>query len=422
MGLIGGEQGLQSKTFLSEGAKDTARKQVVETAKDVIQNLGDELSDAREVRNFIVDNSISKFKIDDILEKLRTDLSGITDVDADPILQTLNSKIKATMKVGKTGAPKILDAQGIPIKISPEINPRQAYDIVASIRQETGKKDIDKRIRDVLKNTIDELKDRTNSSISEQEVQNLLISNEDMLAKYSRLKSDTTDDILDASGNVVKQGLKTLPTLKMLDTKQNKILSSAEAMGINPSEVNLEDVLSDRKKLSQLLFSLTKGDTQSGVLGEANFEAAMGRLAEGSPSLAQSIKKTIDPVIKINEYLRFTGNQVGGGARTSDTSGGLIGGIVGDIGKYGVQGTNLAAYLASRQPVKTALRPTVAVLNKFKTNIDQQIVANPNSRTLQLFSGMVKNALDQKDESRRAAILNTLMQYKTFREMFKEEE
>jgi hypothetical protein len=34
---------------------------------------------------------------------------------------------------------------------------------------------------------------------------------------------------------------------------------------------------------------------------------------------------------------------------------------------------------------------------------------------------MVDSALEQKDDSRRAAMLNTLMQYKSFREMFKDE-
>ena len=419
--VFGGKKGLQGETFISERSKDTARKQVVETAKEVINTLDDELSDAREVRNFIINNSSSRFKVDDILENLRTELSKITDVDADPILQTLNFKIKATMKTPKNGVPQLLNAQGIPIRSSQEISPRQAYDIVTSIRQETGKKDIDGRIRDALKTAINEIKDRTNSSIDEQEIQNILTSNDNILNSYNRLKSDTIDDLVDASGNVIQQGTKNLPTLKMLDTKQAKILSSAEAMGVNPSEVNLEDILADQKKLSQLFFSLTKGDTQTGVLGEANFEAAMERLAEGSPKLAQLIKEKIDPVIKVNEYLRFTGN-MGAGPRTSDTSGGIIGKTIGEIGKYGAQGTNIATYLASRQPVKTLLRPTVATLNKFKTSLDQQVMANPNSKTLQMFSGMVKNALDQKDESRRAAILNTLMQYKSFRELFKEGE
>jgi len=35
---------------------------------------------------------------------------------------------------------------------------------------------------------------------------------------------------------------------------------------------------------------------------------------------------------------------------------------------------------------------------------------------------MLQNAVDVKDEGRRAAILNTLNQYKSFREMFRDQE
>jgi hypothetical protein len=321
------------------------------------------------------------------------------------------------MKTPKKGVPQLLNAQGIPIKQSADVNPRQAYNIVKSIRNELNDEKLPEPLRKPLSDAVKELKERINGSVSEEEIQNLLSKNESLLSKYNILRSDATDDVVSTSGEAIS-GTRNLPTLQMLDSKMNKILSSAETMGINPSKTGLADKFSDERKLSQLFFSLSK-DTQSGILGEANFDAAMKELGKASPNLAQKIKASVDPVVKVNEYLRYTEGQAGAGPRTTDR--GLIGGVISDIGKYGVEGANLAAYLVSRQPIQTTLRPTVATLNTFKTKLDQKLIANPDNKPVQMFAGMVKNALDQQDESRRAAMLNTLMQYKSFRDMFKDE-
>jgi hypothetical protein len=415
--VFGAGKGLKGETFISEGAKDKAKKQVVDTARDVIDSMDSELSDAKDVRNFIVDNSISKFGVSDILDTLKSKVSEVTDVEASPILQRLNSDIKVIMKTPKKGVPQLLNAQGIPIKQSADVNPRQAYNIVKSIRNELNDEKLPEPLRKPLSDAVKELKERINGSVSEEEIQNLLSKNESLLSKYNILRSDATDDVVSTSGEAIS-GTRNLPTLQMLDSKMNKILSSAETMGINPSKTGLADKFSDERKLSQLFFSLSK-DTQSGILGEANFDAAMKELGKASPNLAQKIKASVDPVVKVNEYLRYTEGQAGAGPRTTDR--GLIGGVISDIGKYGVEGANLAAYLVSRQPIQTTLRPTVATLNTFKTKLDQKLIANPDNKPVQMFAGMVKNALDQQDESRRAAMLNTLMQYKSFRDMFKDE-
>lgn len=417
MASFAAKEGAEGRTYVSEGAKDTAKKEIVDTAKKVIDDMDNELSSAKEVRNFIVDNSISKFSVNDILDGLKSKVSEVTDVEASPILQRLNSDIKTIMKVPKKGLPQLLDAQGMPIQPKAEISPRQAYLIVKSIRNELNDEKLPETLRTPLKEAVKEIKDRINGSVNEQEIQNLLSGNDKMLGKYNSLRADSSDDLVSATGEVIK-GTKNLPTLQMLDTKMNKILSSAETMGINPSKTDLADKFSDERKLSQLFFSLAK-DTQSGILGEANFQTAMNTLETAAPNLAKKIKTSVDPVVKVNEYLRYTEGQAGAGPRTTDR--GLIGGVVSDIGKYGVEGANIAAYLKSKQPVQTILRPTVTTLNTFKSKLDQKLIANPDNKPVQMFAGMVKNALDQKDESRRAAMLNTLMQYKAFRDMFKDE-
>jgi hypothetical protein len=72
-------------------------------------------------------------------------------------------------------------------------------------------------------------------------------------------------------------------------------------------------------------------------------------------------------------------------------------------------------------PVAKTLKPVVSTLQGIKSKIDLKVAEQPQNKMYPMFSDMINNALEQKDESRRAAMLNTLMQYKSFREMFKDE-
>lgn len=430
----GAKLGEQGKTFISEGAKKEAKTSVIKAAENVVNNLDEEIKKAKDVRNFIVDNSSQKLIIDDILTNLRDDLSKVYEVDAEPTLQSLSRRIKTIMK-SATPADKtkqLVDVSGKPItsQMYNEINPRQAYSIVKEIRHELSKEDLPESLRNPFKNAVSELKDRINGSIDEKEVQNILNKNSKIKTDYESLLADTTEDIKDEAGQVISSGTRNLPTLRMLDDKMSKILTASEVMGINPTKTGLAEKISDEQKLSRLFFNLTE-ETKSGMLGEDKFQKAMDVIGQSSPSVVQKIKSTIEPVKETAEFLRYTEGQGGISPRTSDR--GFIGNLLGDVGRYGAEAVNIATATkaAARAgkagpipgiPTTTMIRPTVSGLSSAKTIIDSKIAAEPNNKVYPIFSQLLDNALQQKDDSRRAAILNTLMQYKTFREMVKDDE
>jgi hypothetical protein len=60
-------------------------------------------------------------------------------------------------------------------------------------------------------------------------------------------------------------------------------------------------------------------------------------------------------------------------------------------------------------------------LEKSKKKVSNALVVDPTNTLLKRLEAGLDNAISQKDESRRAAILNTLMQYESVRKLLKEE-
>jgi CRISPR/Cas system CMR-associated protein Cmr5 small subunit len=89
-------------------------------------------------------------------------------------------------------------------------------------------------------------------------------------------------------------------------------------------------------------------------------------------------------------------------------------------------GTGLAANLLGQvgksKTAQTMLRPTIAFLQNKKRAIDDALVVDPDNKILQRVSNGLSDAIASKDETRRAAALNTLMQYESIRKLFKDEE
>ena len=55
------------------------------------------------------------------------------------------------------------------------------------------------------------------------------------------------------------------------------------------------------------------------------------------------------------------------------------------------------------------------------SKVDDMLVVDPDNGMYKRVSQGLEDALNQKDEARRAAIMNTLMQYESFRKMLKED-
>ena len=91
--------------------------------------------------------------------------------------------------------------------------------------------------------------------------------------------------------------------------------------------------------------------------------------------------------------------------------------ITGPVTQVVGQAANIAA-----QPAFSLPRLGVTGLTYMKRKVDDRLTKFPNSITYKTFSESLQRAIDAKDEGRRASIINILMQYKTFREMFKKED
>jgi hypothetical protein len=147
----------------------------------------------------------------------------------------------------------------------------------------------------------------------------------------------------------------------------------------------------------------------------------MNNIRQVSPEMADKIEKKITPILENIKYQRYI---MGEGFERGSKDSGIIRGVVGDVGKLAAEGANLAAQTlkagaegkAGPLPLtSTILRPTTSVFQSAKTVVDDVLQARPESKVWQTISDTLEKALNEKDENRRAALLNTLMQYESFR-------
>ena len=206
-------------------------------------------------------------------------------------------------------------------------------------------------------------------------------------------------------------------------------LNASEKLGdINISGKTEAEKLKDVEKVFRNILQQPK-DTIGGFLNTRRYDAAMKDLTKADKGLADQIDAVVKPIVKELEVKRVV---FGEGFEKGYKEGGFIKKTLGDIGNLAIEGANLtaAAAKAAREgktgpvpflPTSTLMKPTVSVLSTTKNIIDKELSRNPKNKTMAMFSGMLKNAIEQQDEGRRAAMLNTLMQYPTFRNLIKTE-
>ena len=212
--------------------------------------------------------------------------------------------------------------------------------------------------------------------------------------------------------------------LAKLDSGMHGILNASEILGDVTGSKTDSDKLNDVFKLFRNIYSQTK-DNQSGQIGQERYSQALDNLRKAYPELAARVEKTVEKPVHLFEMKKFSEGASLGDSGMKES--GIVKQALSIPGSIIAGGANLlgqmkgAANTGSKGPIPMAsstMRPTTSTLNSIRSGVDGLIKKYPQSSMLNFIATHIDSALAENDEGRRAAILNTLMQYKTFRDMF----
>jgi hypothetical protein len=236
-----------------------------------------------------------------------------------------------------------------------------------------------------------------------------------------------TDKELEAWQEAMNAGIGDSPITK-LDSSLHSLLNAQELLGIQGTTKSVPGKSAARMKVFSNLRSQT-ADTGSGEKAYKLYSEALEEMRKSYAPLAQEVEQiTKKPVEKLEVKKFLEGAKLGDSAKET----GLIKSVVGAAGQIAATGANVAGQVkgaASRGasgpipllPTSLGTRPIVRTLTVAKQSIDDVARANPNSPVWKYMGDQIDQALATKDEVRRAAILNSLMQYESFRKMIGED-
>jgi hypothetical protein len=238
-------------------------------------------------------------------------------------------------------------------------------------------------------------------------------------------KADAEDlDLLTKEAASMNAAKSAASPLTKLDSGMHGILNASEILGDVTGSKTDSDKLGDVFKMFRNIYSQTK-DNQSGQIAQEKYAQALTNLRKAYPELATKIEQTIEKPMNLYEIKKFSEGASLGESGTKES--GIIKQAMAIPGSIIAGGANLlgqvkgAANAGKSGPIPLAsstMRPAVSTLSSIKEGVEGLKKTHPNSPMLGFISESIDRALAEKDEGRRAAILNTLMQYKTFRDMF----
>lgn len=204
--------------------------------------------------------------------------------------------------------------------------------------------------------------------------------------------------------------------LGRLDTIMHNILNASESLG----GITRVDGPGLKRKFRMFdILRQTTAETGTGQKAAMKYEEAIKDLERANPQLAEQFKKISEPAINLIESKKFLeGTKLGEGPKDVSALNQLVTAPAVAVGL----GLNVLGQVKTSKTAQTMLRPTVAYLQNKKRVIDDALVVDPDNKILQRVSNGLSDAIASKDETRRAAILNTLMQYESIRKLFKDEE
>jgi hypothetical protein len=238
-------------------------------------------------------------------------------------------------------------------------------------------------------------------------------------------KADAEDlDLLMKEGASMDAAKSASSPLTKLDSGMHGILNASEILGDVTGSKTDSDKLSDVFKMFRNIYSQTK-DNQSGQIAQERYVQALENLRKAYPELASRVEKTIEKPMGLYEIKKFSEGASLGESGTKESGlikqamtipGSIIAGGANLLGQ--VKGAAIAGRSGPIPMASSTMRPTTSTLNSIRSGVDGLITKHPESSMLKFIATHIDSALAENDEGRRAAILNTLMQYKTFRDMF----
>lgn len=453
----GGQRGVGT---IASGEKDKVLQSAMDLAENEIKpELKTALSEANALKQTILTGIPIPMDLSETFNTLNKQLKGVGSKAEKAlrkdIIEAYNTKINA---LNSSGSPMtIADANEIASNIT---------DLLSS----TKHIDVQGKAKGLVWDAANSIKSKVRGSVKPEEALRVLsddpvalknyskyvsnLSNEEMLdlfmkgseapfnAKEALKKAKDVRDIFkvvtQAFGQedpdlvadlikdpAVKQAIIQSNPIEKLDNVMSKILSSSEVLGgvVNAPKFKQAENIDEVVKIFKNILSQAK-DTDEAFLNKKRFDAVMKNLEEVVPDVASRIKKKLQPVLEDYQVKTFS---EGGGLEQGVKQPGAIKGILGNLAQYGVTGINLASQTAKAVgegkagpiplPITTLVRPATSVFQTAKDVADDVLRSKPESTVWKTMSEMLGRALQEKDEGRRAAILNTLMQYESFRKI-----
>jgi hypothetical protein len=457
--------GKEGRGFVAQ--KDTARLLDVpyEIAKNTRTSMVNTLDDLRRVKDFIIDNTDGEINLKDPLNGLKKSLmqEGYPVDKAKDIINVVSGILNKTKNEAGENIVSLAEVNKVAKRLD-ELrfsDPNLPVDIQDSLKQ----------TKDLLANMID-------TSIDDAQALRVVANDPKMLNIYRKFVAETPQDELQnmlkkkmavflgegvsekdvnklvasvnkgvqnlKSKNIdvqnpeklqlalikaekeAKQNLDTIiqssSPMSILNSKSNKIMTASEILGNIHQGRRPEDTLKDIETLYRTLLNQPK-DTVAGKIAREKYVQAMQNLEQALPEVKAQLEKDLKPILGDIEVFRYMqGGTIEPNLREKGISRKLtdlpveIPNVIAQIGaaaKKGVKGP--IPYL----PTTTLVSPDTSVLRTIKDTMDNDPVVG-NSPVMKYMSNYLSQAIEQKDEMRRMAILNTLMSYAPFRKYMEE--
>lgn len=453
----GGQRGVGT---IASGEKEKVLQSAMDLAENEIKpELQTAVNEARTLKQNILSGMPVSIDLTDSFKTLNTQLKGVGSTAEKAlrkdIMNTYNTKIQA---LNSTGSPMtIADASEIASSIT-------------DLLSDATHADVKGKAKELVWNLANSIKSKVRGSVKPEEALRVLSDDPVALKNYSKYVSNLTSgemldlfmkgseapfnakealkkakDIKDIfkvltqafeqedpdlvsdliKDPAIRQAIIQSNPIEKLDNVMSKILSSSEILGgvMNAPKYKQADNLDEVVKIFKNILSQAK-DSDEAFVNKKRFDAVMTNLQEVVPEVAARIKKKLQPVLEDYQVKTFS---EGGGLEQGIKQPGAIKGILGNLAQYGVTGINLASQTAKAVsqgtsgpiplPFSTLVRPTTSLFQTTKKLVDDILLVKPESTVYKTLSEILGRALEEKDEVRRAAILNTLMQYDSFRKI-----
>ena len=468
------EAGKEGKGYITEESLEKIDKNLMKSAEEGINLIQTSLDDVRNIKSEILKKVPTRIPIQSSLVGLQRNLENQVAnnlVDAEPALKGV-SRILNGLDLDEAGQTSVFSVNNIINQLDDYVFSQQ--DLSAEVKKafRNSADELKLRLRSSVnpREAISALRDSPEfletykkyiSALPEQELLNsevLAKTEQEELKRWSKqIKSNLTRDIKKRNPEqekiLTKELNKTIGSLKRTKDKQLPALEDLiekspkedidllmeEAMRVleEKASVNplgqldsiMHNVLNASENLGKVtrgkgtdvsrkfkLFDVMRGsssDTGTGQKALEKYNVAIKDLQKANPELANQFEKMTKPSILEMENKKF----LQGAKLGEESKEGVLQALITSPAKIGGAIANVAA-----QTSRKVGSPAVAGMIKAKSVIDQELQRNPENTLLKFFSGALKSGIDERDEIRRAAILNTLNQYESFRKLSSEEE